>query len=161
MLLARQVAHLLVHDPLASFADFDQQAANRVPMGIRHPLCGADRIALDQAIDDLGSAGERFMVLSLAFVYVIIYIWWLCLQGEPTMNFQKATDILLESVTLEDLADALGVSVQAIRQARVSQDSTAFRNPPRGWERAVVKLSERRVRSLSKLINPLKNQALH
>ena len=37
----------------------------------------------------------------------------------------------------EAAADALGVSVQAVRQARAAEGSTARRPPPEGWERAV------------------------
>ena len=60
------------------------------------------------------------------------------------MNFRKATDELTTSITLEDLATALGVSVQAVRQARAQEGSAGFRRPPQGWERAVVKLVEAR-----------------
>jgi hypothetical protein len=58
------------------------------------------------------------------------------------MNFRTATDELLVHPTLEDLADALGVSVQTIRQARTVKSSTAHRAPPVGWERAVRRLAE-------------------
>ncbi len=64
------------------------------------------------------------------------------------MKFKKATDALLQSVTLEDLADALDVSVQAVRQARAAEDTTAHRTPPPGWERAVALLSEKRAQKL-------------
>jgi hypothetical protein len=45
-------------------------------------------------------------------------------------------------VTQEDLATAMGVSLQAIRQARANEGTTAYRAPPEGWERAVSKLAE-------------------
>ncbi len=64
------------------------------------------------------------------------------------MNFKKATDELIASVTLEDLAKALGVSVQAVRQARAAEGSTARRSPPEGWERAVSTLAKTRARKL-------------
>jgi hypothetical protein len=67
------------------------------------------------------------------------------------MNFKQATDALLESVTLEDLADALGASVQAIRQARAAESSTAYRSPPPGWGAGVKRLAKRRADSLQKL----------
>jgi hypothetical protein len=57
------------------------------------------------------------------------------------MDFKKATDELFSSVTADDLATALDVSVQAIRQARAEETSSAFRAPPQGWERAVLKLA--------------------
>jgi hypothetical protein len=71
------------------------------------------------------------------------------------MNFRKATDALLANVTLEDLAGALGVSVQAVRQARASEDTTSFRKPPLGWEKAVAYVAERRARDLQRLTTKL------
>ena len=67
------------------------------------------------------------------------------------MNFKKATDDLLASVTLADLAGALGVSVQAIRQARADESSTAYRSPPLGWQGGVARLAAKRAKSLEKL----------
>lgn len=71
------------------------------------------------------------------------------------MNFRQATDALLESVTLEDLAKSMGVSVQAVRQARATETSTAHRLPPTGWEMAVTKLAGRRVQLFERLIERL------
>ena len=71
------------------------------------------------------------------------------------MNFKKATDELLESVTLEDLASALGVSLQAVRQARAREDTTAFRPSPEGWEEAVIRLARKQAARLSKLSTTL------
>ena len=67
------------------------------------------------------------------------------------MNFKKATDELLASVTLADLAEALGVSVQAIRQARAAEGTTSYRSPPVGWEAAIKKLASRQQRYFKKL----------
>lgn len=67
------------------------------------------------------------------------------------MNFRKATDALLASVTLEDLAKELGVSVQAVRQARAAENTSSHRSPPGKWEAAVATLAERRGRQLSRL----------
>jgi len=72
------------------------------------------------------------------------------------MNFKKATDALLESITLEDLAKAMGVSVQAIRQARAASDSTAHRSPPADWERAVARLAQNRSKMLQTLVDALR-----
>jgi len=71
------------------------------------------------------------------------------------MNFQKCTDGLLEKITLEDMANELGVSIQAIRQARVSDQSSAHRSPPRGWTSAVRVLARKRIKQLKKLIDTL------
>jgi hypothetical protein len=59
---ARQIAHLLVHELRAAFADFDQQAADRVAVRAGHPLRATDRITFDQAVDDLDAAGEGYAV---------------------------------------------------------------------------------------------------
>jgi len=72
------------------------------------------------------------------------------------MNFRKATDALLESVTLEDLANTMGVSVQALRQARSALDSTAYRSPPAGWETGVKSLAARRIAHLERMVKLLK-----
>ena len=71
------------------------------------------------------------------------------------MNFQKATDALLESVTLEDLANAMGVSVQAVRQARAAEGSTSYRSPPEGWESAARRLAKMRATQLLRLASRL------
>jgi hypothetical protein len=72
------------------------------------------------------------------------------------MNFKQATDALLESITLEDLAKVMGVSVQALRQARTVEESMAYRTPPEGWERAVAELSLIRGGKLVRLAKALK-----
>jgi hypothetical protein len=72
------------------------------------------------------------------------------------MNFRQATDELIASVTLEDLAHALGVSVQAVRQARAAEGSTSNRPPPEGWEPAVAKIAEQRARALLSMSKSLK-----
>ena len=71
------------------------------------------------------------------------------------MNFKRATDELLSSVTLEDLAAAMGISVQAIRQARASETSTAYRAPPGDWERYTAKLAAKQAKRLLKLAGEL------
>ena len=67
------------------------------------------------------------------------------------MNFRKATDALMESVTLEDLASAMGVSIQSVRQARATEGSASFRSPPPGWPLAVAKLAERQIEHYKRL----------
>jgi hypothetical protein len=71
------------------------------------------------------------------------------------MNFHKCTDALLEKITLEDVARELGVSVQSIRQARVSDKSSAFRAPPSGWKNAARVLAYKRIKKLQTLIDSL------
>ena len=72
------------------------------------------------------------------------------------MNFKQATDALLESVTLEDLAAALGTSIQSVRQARAAEKSTAHRSPPKDWEGGVKRLAAAKIRDLQALSKALK-----
>ncbi len=72
------------------------------------------------------------------------------------MNFKKATDQLLENVTLETLAAEMQVSVQALRQARAAEASTSHRPPPESWEKAVSKLADRQSLRFSRLAQALR-----
>ena len=56
---AGKLAHSLVHELRAAVTYFDEKAADRVAMRTGHPLGAADRITLDQAVDDLNPARER------------------------------------------------------------------------------------------------------
>jgi hypothetical protein len=73
------------------------------------------------------------------------------------MDFKKATDSLFEGVVHKDLADELGVSIPAIRQARLGVSAKSYRNPPKGWERAIIDLAENRIRYYHELIGALEN----
>lgn len=72
------------------------------------------------------------------------------------MNFRKATDALCEPLTHEQLADALGVSVATVRQARLNPIASAHRSPPDGWQAVVLKLAERRAAHYRRLANKLR-----
>jgi len=72
------------------------------------------------------------------------------------MNFREATDGLLASATLEDLATEMGVSVQAVRQARAGETTSSARPPPPHWERAVGKLARRMAAHFERLGNAMK-----
>ncbi len=71
------------------------------------------------------------------------------------MNFREALDALCSTVDHKDVADALGVSVQTVRQARMNADSSAFRAPPKDWEESVIRLAEKRVMHYRKLISKI------
>jgi DNA-binding GntR family transcriptional regulator len=71
------------------------------------------------------------------------------------MNFKRATDALFDRVSHEELASQIGVSVPAIRQARLEVSAKAHRSAPRGWEKAVVELAENRIRQYHELIGTL------
>lgn len=76
------------------------------------------------------------------------------------MDFKTASDALFSRVAHEDLADQLGVSIAAIRQARLDVSAKAHRPPPKGWERALVELAENRIRRYHELIGVLENGTL-
>lgn len=72
------------------------------------------------------------------------------------MNFKKVTDELFATVTHDDLARALGVSVATIRQARLGEEAKARRSPPPGWEGAALRLAETRAKHFERLIGRLR-----
>jgi hypothetical protein len=72
------------------------------------------------------------------------------------MNFRSATDELLARATLEDLADALKVSVQTVRQARVDEASKSHRPPPEGWETAALCVTENMIAHYERLARKLR-----
>jgi hypothetical protein len=72
------------------------------------------------------------------------------------MNFREAVDTLCSALNHEDVAKALGVSVQSIRQARMKEDSESFREPPKNWERALIRSAENRVSYYRRLIEKLR-----
>jgi hypothetical protein len=71
------------------------------------------------------------------------------------MDFKKATDGLFDRVDHADLAKALGVSIPLIRQARLDRAAAAHRSPPKGWEKAVMRLAKDRAERLSLLAERL------
>ncbi len=75
------------------------------------------------------------------------------------MNFREATDSLCDKIDHDDVAQALGVSVQTVRQARLSEESSARRAAPEQWEHAVIRLAEKRVWHYRKLIERLREEA--
>ncbi len=72
------------------------------------------------------------------------------------MDFRKATDALFSGVTHSDLAEAMGVSVPLIRQARLDGSAKAHRTAPEGWETAVADLAERLAARYAKLAERLR-----
>jgi hypothetical protein len=72
------------------------------------------------------------------------------------MKFREAVDALCASLSHEDVAKALGVSLQTVRQARLREDSVAFRGAPKNWKGAIIRLAEARVLHYRKLIEKMK-----
>lgn len=124
-----------------------------------HPFRAADRIALDQAVDDLDAAGERYtvhfkilfqdpVVCSIVDIHRIV-------NENAYMDFRKATDDLCDGIPHQELAKALGVSVATVRQARLRPDAKAHRSPPGNWERAVIKLAGEQIQRYRRLISEM------
>jgi hypothetical protein len=75
------------------------------------------------------------------------------------MNFKEATDGLFERIGHDDLAEALGVSVASIRQARLDRSARAFREPPKDWQRAAIRLAEERIEHYRRLVEKVRRSA--
>jgi len=73
------------------------------------------------------------------------------------MNFREATDELFSRIDHETLAKALGVSVAAIRQARLREGARAYRVPPPHWLSAAIDLAEDRAARYAELAENLRN----
>ena len=71
------------------------------------------------------------------------------------MDFVAATDRLTDCPLHADVAREAGVSVQAIRQARLDPDATSFRRPPEGWQATVASLARARAAELLALAKEL------
>ena len=74
------------------------------------------------------------------------------------MEFREAARILGEQVTTQDIADALGVSQYAIRQARLAPGAPGYRRPPGNWRQAIAKLARERARQLEELAARLEQE---
>jgi len=74
------------------------------------------------------------------------------------MDFREATDGLCAKVDHDDIAKAMGVSVQTVRQARLTENAKAHREPPREWRDAVIRLAEERVWHYRKLIREIRRE---
>jgi hypothetical protein len=72
------------------------------------------------------------------------------------MNFKEATDGLFDRISHEELAEALGVSVASIRQARLSPNAKAHREPPERWKAAVIRLAQKRAAHYKRLADNLR-----
>jgi hypothetical protein len=72
------------------------------------------------------------------------------------MDFRKATDALLVSISHQELAEALGVSVATVRQARLDEGAKSRRSPPKGWEGAAAKLAEQKAVHFRRLSEKLR-----
>jgi len=72
------------------------------------------------------------------------------------MTFRRATDIL--GIPAADLAAALGVQTQTVRQMRLAPSAANHRSPPKGWEQTLSRLAQQRGKELAALAEHLKSQ---
>jgi hypothetical protein len=72
------------------------------------------------------------------------------------MDFRQATDGLCAKLDHDDVARALGVSLQTVRQARLQPGGNAHRSPPPGWRDTVIRLAEEKVGQYRRLIEQLR-----
>jgi len=75
------------------------------------------------------------------------------------MNFREATDQLCQKLDHDDLAKALGVSVQSVRQARMTNDAKAHRGAPKEWPHTVIRLAEKQIIHYRRLIDDIRREA--
>jgi hypothetical protein len=80
-------------------------------------------------------------------------------NGPMSEAFREATDRLIDTVSLVDLATELGVSHGLLRQARLSSSASSYRSPPAGWEVAVAKLARERGGELLRLADDMEARA--
>jgi hypothetical protein len=71
------------------------------------------------------------------------------------LNFKEATDLLIQKVTVADIAEACGSHVNSVERARLSPDTRHYREPPPGWIAAVARLARERGRRLLALAEAL------
>lgn len=75
----------------------------------------------------------------------------------PRMEFREATRRLKDSPQDTELARALGVPVQSVRQARLPEDQPGHRPPPEDWRIVVVRMARKRIGELRSLIRTLED----
>lgn len=73
-------------------------------------------------------------------------------------DFAEATDRLIECVTLEEIADAMGVSRHIVKQARLDPASPSYRVPPTDWHATVARLARERGNALLQLAKDLERE---
>lgn len=64
------------------------------------------------------------------------------------MDFKTATDRVAGCISHAEIAEAAGVSVQTIRQARLDPSAPGHRPPPGRWREVLIKLVRQRATEL-------------
>jgi hypothetical protein len=71
------------------------------------------------------------------------------------MDFKTATDRVAGCISHADIAEAAGVSVQTIRQARLDASAPGNRPPPMRWKEVLIELALRRSKELAEFAQEL------
>lgn len=78
-------------------------------------------------------------------------------MGVHTVSFKDATDAL--QIDHAELAEAMGVSIATIRQARLKPNARAHRAPPKNWRFAIIRLAEKQIMRNRTLIEQVRKEA--
>lgn len=71
------------------------------------------------------------------------------------MDFKTATDRVAGCISHAEIAEAAGVSVQTIRQARLDPSAPGHRPPPTGWQVVLADLAWKKSRELAEFADSL------
>ena len=71
------------------------------------------------------------------------------------MTFKEATDLLIQRLTVADIAQACGSHVNSVERARLDPQTRSYREPPGGWVQAVARLARTRGTQLLSLAERL------
>ena len=71
------------------------------------------------------------------------------------MDFKTATDRVAGCISHAEIAEAAGVSVQTIRQARLDPSAPGHRPPPVGWQEVLSRLARSRSEQLLAFANEI------
>lgn len=75
------------------------------------------------------------------------------------MDFKTATDRVAGCISHAEIAEAAGVSVQTIRQARLDPSAPGHRPPPTGWQAVLARLAKERSKQLTAFAEALKPES--
>jgi hypothetical protein len=64
------------------------------------------------------------------------------------MDFKTATDRVAGCISHAEIAEAAGVSVQTIRQARLDPSAPGHRPPPANWREVLARLAKTRANEM-------------
>jgi len=74
------------------------------------------------------------------------------------ITFRSATDELFACISHHELAEALGVSVASVRQARLDPAAKARRSPPDVWQPVIRRMALDQAKRLSRLASRLEEK---